>query len=142
MNSPFNLLQEIYRSDPWKIMVCCMFLNQTNRKQVDGIRDEFFLKYPDATHLSNAIESELVEILRPLGFYNKRAKSLIRFSREWLGEWEDPIELHGIGQYARDSWTLFVENKMVDDPSDHVLKDYVKWRKGEVSTISPKNFLK
>jgi methyl-CpG-binding domain protein 4 len=112
-----------------------MFLNQTKRKQVDGIRNEFFLKYPDATHLSNAVESELVEMMRPLGFYNKRAKGLIRFSREWLGEWKDPIELHGIGQYARDSWTLFVENGMVDDPSDHVLKDYVKWRK-EVQCIS------
>lgn len=131
-NSPFNLLQEIYIKDPWKIMVCCMFLNQTTRKQVDKIRDEFFKKYSTPAKLGNANVEELTELIRPLGFYNRRAKSLIRFSKEWLEkDWKAPIELHGIGQYAQDSWTLFVEKQRVENPSDHVLKDYVKWQNAQ-----------
>ena len=34
------LLQEIYQSDGWKMLTCCMLLNLTNRRQVDVIRDE------------------------------------------------------------------------------------------------------
>ena len=40
------LLQEIYQPDGWKMLTCCMLLNLTNRKQVDGIRDELFKRYP------------------------------------------------------------------------------------------------
>jgi len=69
-------------------------------------------------------------MIRPLGFYNRRTKTLIRFSKEWKEKsWKSPIELHGIGQYALDSWKLFIENVLVENPSDHVLKDYVLWQK-------------
>ena len=129
MNSPFNLLQEIYRSDPWKVMVSCIFLNQTTRKQVDKIREDFFRRWSSPESLSQARPEEVSEMIKPLGFYNRRAKTLIRFSTEWLEkDWKSPIELHGIGQYALDSWKLFIENEMVENPSDHVLKDYVKWK--------------
>ena len=129
MNSPFNLLQEIYGSDPWKVMVSCIFLNQTTRKQVDKIREDFFRRWSSPESLSQARPEEVSEMIKPLGFYNRRAKTLIRFSTEWLEkDWKSPIELHGIGQYALDSWKLFIENEMVENPSDHVLKDYVKWK--------------
>jgi methyl-CpG-binding domain protein 4 len=130
LNSPFNLLQEIYRDDPWKVMVCCIFLNQTTRKQVDKIREDFFSKWQTPEELSKADPNEVIEMIRPLGFYNRRTQTLIRFSREWIEKkWKSPIELHGIGQYALDSWKLFIENVLVENPSDHVLKDYVLWQK-------------
>ncbi len=130
LNSPFNLLQEIYRDDPWKVMVCCIFLNQTTRKQVDKIRETFFQKWQSPEQLAAAEQEEVVEMIRPLGFYNRRSKTLIRFSREWKEKnWNSPLELHGIGQYALDSWNLFIENIIVENPSDHILKDYVLWRK-------------
>lgn len=128
--SPFNLLQEIYIDDPWKVMVCCIFLNQTTRKQVNKVREEFFGKWPDAIALGSAKLEEVTETIRALGFYNRRAKTLVRFSQEWTDkEWKSPRELHGIGEYAHDSWKIFVDGEIVEEPSDHVLKDYAKWRK-------------
>lgn len=133
--SPFLVLQEIYHPDVWKVMVCCMFLNQTSRAQVDGIRHQFFERWPNAESVKDEDFEEMRELLRPLGFYNKRSKSIIRFSQEYLTkDYKDIKELHGIGQYARDSYSIFFEDKIVDDPADHVLKDYVKWQKDSDST--------
>jgi methyl-CpG-binding domain protein 4 len=130
MRSPYNLLQEIYREDPWKVMVCCILLNQTTRKQVDKIRKELFETWPDSLAMSQANQESLSDLIRPLGFYNRRAKTLIRFSTEWNERaWENPIELHGIGEYGQDSWKIFIQGQIVEDPSDHVLKDYIKWKK-------------
>jgi len=129
--SPFYLLQEIYIDDPWKIMVCCIMLNLTSRKQVDSIREEFFWRWPTPESIISAEQLELSEFLRPLGFYNKRAKTLIRFSEEWLSkECDDIIELHGIGKYAQDSWNIFVKGEVPDTVNDHVLNRYVEWRNG------------
>lgn len=126
--SPYVLLQEIYIDDPWKIMVCCIMLNQTTRKQVDIVREILFEKWPTPECLAAAEEDELREVIRPLGFYNRRTKSLIRFSKEWSAKnWSSPSELHGIGQYAQDSWDMFVEHKAVENPTDHVLKAYSRW---------------
>lgn len=126
--SPFLLLQEIYHPDKWKVLICCMMLNQTRRVQVDKVRDQFFERWPNAASVQESDFEEMRDLLKPLGFYNKRSKSIIRFSHEFAkGEWKDPSELHGVGQYARDSYSIFFEDKIVENPSDHVLKDYVKW---------------
>jgi len=128
--SPFNLLQEIYRSQPWKVMVCCILLNQTTRTQVDRIRGEFFRRWPTAKACSKADPAEISELIKPLGLYNRRALSIIRFSHEYISkDWTKIKELHGMGQYAQDSWDLFIDLKMVKNPSDHKLNDYVRWQK-------------
>lgn len=127
--SPFELLQEIYYDDPWKSQVCCILLNCTRRVQVDRVRSDLFAKYPTAIALSQADPQELSELLRPLGFYNRRAKSLIRFSTEWISlDWKHPRELYGIGQYASDSWDIFYNNRLDIEPNDGVLVKYRLWK--------------
>ena len=127
--SPFELLQEIYYHDPWKSQVCCILLNCTRRVQVDRVRSNLFAKYPTAIALSQADSQELSELLRPLGFYNRRAKSLIRFSTEWSSlDWKHPRELYGIGQYAADSWDIFYNNRLDIEPNDGVLVKYRLWK--------------
>lgn len=132
VQSPFGLLQEIYWPDEWKILVSCMFLNQTGRKQVDSMREAFFAKWPDAEAASKADQFEMAEAIKSLGFKNRRSRAIIRMSQEFLQkEWVRPIELHGIGQYAQDSYDIFINGIIVDDPADHVLHKYVKWLKEE-----------
>ena len=85
----FRLLQDIYKNDPWKMLVCCIMLNLTTRKQVDKIRHKLFKKYPNPRDLANAAVSELSKMLTPLGMQNKRAVTLIRFSLEYLDGFSD-----------------------------------------------------
>ena len=76
------ILQEVYQSDGWKMLVCCIMLNLTNRKQVDRVRHELFKRYPTAKDLSVADYEELSELLTPLGMQFKRAATLMKFSKE------------------------------------------------------------
>ena len=89
------LLQEIYRDDGWKMLVCCMLVNVTNRKQVDTIRDKLFNRYPTPQYMMNAEHSELVDIIKPLGLYNTRADRLIKMSEGYVKGFKSVDELYG-----------------------------------------------
>lgn len=129
-NSPYNLLQEIYREHPWRMLVCCILLNCTSRKQVDRVRDELFKRWPDARAMGSANPEEVAEIIALLGFKNKRAKTLIWFSMQWESlEWMEPEELYGIGKYAQDSWEIFQKGNLNVQPTDGVLNTYLEWAK-------------
>ena len=120
------LLQEIYQPDGWKMLTCCMLLNLTNRRQVDVIRDELFKRYPTPKKMMNANQSELAELLKPLGLYNRRAKSLKKMSEGYVKGFKSVDELYGIGQYAKDSWEIFQNNNINVKPMDKVLQEYLR----------------
>lgn len=125
--SPLRLLQEIYHPNEWKILVCCMMLNQTTGTQVHQVIKDLFAKYPNPKSLANAKKKDLVKIIKSCGLYNRRADLLIRFSQEYMWKnWSEPMELTGIGRYAQDSYDIFVR-KLSVKPSDKELKKYVKW---------------
>ena len=120
------ILQEVYQDDGWKMLTCCMLLNLTNRKQVDTVRDELFSRYPTPQDMMNANQSELADLLKPLGLYNRRAKSLIKMSKGYVKGFKDVSELYGIGQYANDSWEIFQNNNIKVNPTDKVLLEYLR----------------
>ena len=74
----------------------------------------------------DADEKEIADLLEPLGFYNKRAKTLQLMSRGYLNGFDDVIELYGVGQYAKDSWELFQNNNRNINPTDKVLTEYLR----------------
>lgn len=129
-----TMIQEVYKQDPWKMLVCCIFLNQTTRDQVDKIRLQFFERYPDPRSIMNADPHEIAEIIKPLGFKNRRTATLINFSRDWVErQWSMPIELYGIGKYAQDSWDIFQLNNLNVTPTDGALISYLDKLKSQLS---------
>ena len=127
--SPYELLQEIYYPDKWKMLLSCIFLNCTNRKQVDKIRDEFFERWPTPQSISQKDYDQIRDVIQSLGFKDKRTQTIINFSHAFLHtEWTNPIELPGIGRYGQDMWDIFINNKFIENPSDKVLKKYVIWK--------------
>lgn len=137
--SPFNTRQEEYRDDPWKMLIVCFMLNQTSHKQVDQIRHRFFEKYPTPEALALSVQEEVAEIIRPLGFYNKRSKQWKEFSLQWIEHQkgrDTPLDLlskmKGVGKYALDSWKVFQLYQYDTQVDDHVLNWYVDWAKGLV----------
>jgi methyl-CpG-binding domain protein 4 len=121
------MLQEIYLHDPWKMLVGCILLNQTTRTQVDRVREDLFLLWPDPLEMASADPEEIARVIKPLGLYNRRARTLIKFSREWTEkDWREPIELPGIGQYAQDSWEIFQKNNYEIQPTDKELIGYLR----------------
>lgn len=130
LKSPLNLLQEIYNEHPWRVLICCIMLNCTSRKQVDRVRDRFFELYPDPESAISADPEEMAEVIAHLGFKNRRTRTIQRFSRDWLeSKWTEPKELYGIGKYAQDSWEIFQKGNLNVDPDDGVLNKYLAWAK-------------
>ena len=104
------LLQEIHKDNPWQMLVCCILLNLTHRRQVDKVREELFDRWPTPEHMMEANETELAELLKPLGFYNKRAKTLIKMSKQWVTD--DPTWIHVGMQWIRGKyfrWRMYLK---------------------------------
>lgn len=144
--SPYKTRQEEYRDDPWKMLMICFMLNQTNHKQVDQVRHEFFQRFPTPESLVAAQDSQISAIIKPLGFYNKRAKAWKKFSEQWIRAVEDnygftslPLheieKMYGVGKYALDSWKVFQLGMYDINVEDHVLVWYVEWAREEVKRI-------
>jgi methyl-CpG-binding domain protein 4 len=135
--SPWSLLQEELQYDPWKVLIACKMLNLTNYKQVRKVIFNFFKKWPDPVHTSQAKQEDMALMLKPLGFYNRRSKQIIRFSKEYLEKkWNDPIELYGVGKYAADSYKIFILRSLDVEPTDKKLIRYVNWAKNRNCTTA------
>ncbi|KAM4736990.1 methyl-CpG-binding domain protein 4 isoform 1-T2 [Anableps anableps] len=127
--SPFNLIQETLFHDPWKLLVATIFLNKTSGKMAIPVLWQFFERYPSAEVTREADWKPMSELMKPLGLYELRAKTIIRFSDEYLNkQWRYPIELHGIGKYGNDSYRIFcIEEWRQVMPEDHKLNKYHAW---------------
>ncbi|KAL0041386.1 hypothetical protein WJX79_001597 [Trebouxia sp. C0005] len=130
--SPYGLIEEYLYQDPWKLLVACMLLNVTSGLQVRKVIWRLFDIWPTPEAAAGATGDTLViveKLIQPLGLFRKRTMAIKRFSQEYLeAEWLDPIELHGIGQYASDAYFIFCRGNWRDvDPSDKDLLRYQQW---------------
>nr|XP_045371025.1 methyl-CpG-binding domain protein 4 [Camelus bactrianus] len=127
--SPFNLVQETLFHDPWKLLIATIFLNRTSGRMAIPVLWQFLEKYPSAEVARAADWRDVSELLKPLGLYDLRAKTIIKFSDEYLTkQWKYPIELHGIGKYGNDSYRIFCVNEWKQvHPEDHKLNKYHDW---------------
>ncbi|XP_040214796.1 methyl-CpG-binding domain protein 4 [Rana temporaria] len=127
--SPFNLVQETLFHDPWKLLIATIFLNKTSGKMAIPVLWSFLEKYPGAEVARAADWKDMADMLQPLGLYELRAKTIVRFSEEYLAKkWRYPIELHGIGKYGNDSYRIFCVNEWKEvQPEDHKLNNYHDW---------------
>ncbi|KAJ7492488.1 DNA glycosylase [Mycena latifolia] len=82
-----NLIQETVADDPWKLLIAVTLLNKTSGKLAIPVFWAIMATYANAWALSQASEPDLVDLIRPLGTQNVRAKRLISLSRAYL---QDP----------------------------------------------------
>src|SRR5690606_7490661 len=73
--SPWGLIQEDLFPSEWFILVSCVMLNCTLRKQVERVLPNFIARFPTPETLIGC-EEELTSLIAPLGFKNRRAQRL------------------------------------------------------------------
>jgi hypothetical protein len=114
------LIQEQLPTE-WHILVAAILLNQSKRTAAwDDMLWRLFEKWPTASALSVS-DTSLEELLKPQGFSNMKAKRLRRMSSEYLvWDHKNARDLYGCGQYAYDSWRVFVKG---DRPKPHEIND-------------------
>ena len=113
---------------PWRMLVACILLNRTRGFVVRPVLARLLELGPPPEALSQSDHSKLVEVIRPLGFKQRRSGYLRHMSRQYLRE-RRPETMSGIGDYALESWMIFVEGFLDFEPSDAKLKAYVDWKK-------------
>jgi hypothetical protein len=128
-----TLQQVLLEQDPsgWRLLVGCVLLNVTTRTQVDAVHPELFRRWPTPEKMAGAREATIARVLEPLGCSARRAVTLKRMSHDFLehesraGEGVllsyDVPHFYGLGEYARDSWAIFVEGRRDMEPTDRVL---------------------
>ena len=124
----YPLIQERFFPDRWKMLVCCLMLNLTSHRQVKPIIDGFFKRWPNARAASEANEEEMKQYIKSLGMYNKRAKTIIKMSKQFISGFSHPKELYGCGKYAAYSDAIFFQGRWKEvQPTDGALKRYINF---------------
>lgn len=120
-------------SGPWQHMVGVIMLNQTGRKPVKTVLPEFLSRWPDPVSFLASSPEEVIEVITPLGMYNKRQNTLRRMSQDFL-TWngDDATMLYGIGKYGSDSYEIFFKSNYTVQPTD---KELIRYLKEEVDVL-------
>jgi endonuclease III len=121
-----KLIQEDYLDNPWKMLVCCILLNQTNNKQVRPILESVFGLIPDPNSAVGCDQESLASIIKTTGFQNVKASRIKKLSEKWIGGFDRVEDLPGIGKYGKESWDIFVNGNLDIDPTDKKLNKYLQ----------------
>ena len=101
----------------WHVLVGCLMLNRTERRQARTALRALFAAVPDPGYLRDADEGRLREILRPCGLGNRRLAALRALTEDWL-EGRPVEEIRHCGPYAIDSFNIFVRGINVERRPD------------------------
>lgn len=125
--SPWGLIQEDLWPDPWRILVACIMLNQTSRKQVECVLPEFFERWSTPESFIDADPLDVRDVIKSLGFGNRRTAALKFMTRDFLDPNKTIEQYNGIGLYGRAAYYVFCDGKLPTGVSDHALSAYVDW---------------
>jgi methyl-CpG-binding domain protein 4 len=128
-----RLFQEDLKSEPFWMLVACILINRTHWRQVKPVLAQLRARCEGPEDMLAVPLVELIEIIRPLGFYNRRASTLRLFCADWLKQpprhASDVARMSGCGEYALHSYMIFVQNEIpVGNVSDHKLQWYLQNR--------------
>lgn len=119
-------------TDPFWMLVACQLVNLTTWRQAKPVLWWLRHEYADEWGLAKARSADLRRMLRPLGLWRRRARTLVAMARAWTTSppltAEDVMRLPGCGRYAADSWAIFVEGRRDVSPSDRRLRWYLERR--------------
>lgn len=113
----------------WMLVACCL-VNLTTWRAARPVHAALRQRYRTPRRLALARPGDLEPLLRPLGLWRRRARSLVTLAAAFLERpprsAEDVLGLPGCGRYAADSWAIFVEGRRDLEPTDHYLSAYLR----------------
>lgn len=128
MNSVIEYLDELfpnprcelnYNKD-YELLIAVMLSAQTTDKRVNMVTDILFKKYDSLDKLATANIDDIVNIIRPIGTFNKKANNIINISKNLLNDKSGVVpndrnyleSLDGVGRKT----TNVVLSNLYDEP--------------------------
>jgi len=107
--------------DPYKILVAEIMLRKTDVNKVRAVYSAFIERFPDFSSLARAKEEEIIEFLKPLGIYRRRARQLKKIAEIVCSEYGGSLprdlaaimKLPGVGRYIANAVACFSWNERV-----------------------------
>ena len=104
------------RLGAWQLLVGCLLLNRTERRQAWRALDAIFDRAPEPAALANVSDDDLREILRSCGFGERRLHALRKLTEDW--ENGVPAEqIRHVGRYALASYSIFYHGERPEPAS-------------------------
>jgi endonuclease-3 len=136
-------LQDVEKGDPFRILISTILSQRTRDENTTRASENLFSRYRTAEELARANIDAVRELIRPSGFYNVKARSIIRVSRQLLEEFggrvpddeEDLLKLHSVGRKTANCVLVYGFNKPAIPVDTHVHR--ISNRLGLVDTRSP-----
>jgi endonuclease-3 len=99
-------LQDVEKGDPFRILISTILSQRTRDENTTRASENLFSRYRTAEELARADIDPVRRLIRPSGFYNVKARSIIRVSRQLLEEFggrvpdneEDLLKLYSVGR--------------------------------------------
>lgn len=131
-----RLFQEDLKSEPFWMLVACILVNRTHWRQAKPALEQLRARSDGPRTLIQIPIEEVIEILKPLGFHNRRTSILRRFCSAWLlhapRHSADVSHMPGCSDYAVQSYQIFVEHKIPTGTiTDHKLLRYLQQHRSE-----------
>ena len=81
-----NVTCALHHRDAWELLAATILSAQCTDERVNQVTPALFAKYPTVQDFAHASQEELASDIRPTGFFNNKAKSLIGAARKITGE--------------------------------------------------------
>ncbi|MEM3739037.1 MAG: Mur ligase family protein, partial [Thermoplasmata archaeon] len=129
--------------DPFRVLIATILSQRTKDEVTYPRADALFSRYPDVSTLVRANPEEIAEIIKPVGFYNLKAKKIVEVARiieeKYSGKVPEKIEellkLPGVGRKTANCVLVFGFGKDALPVDTHVHR--ISNRMGVVSTKTP-----
>ena len=131
-----GLLQEEYAHCPWKLLISCVLMSRVSSANVKVRAIEgFFAKYPTPTAVLSSRPNEMLQIIKPLGLFPGRHRSVVEISTRFLTMVDQPftvglqpeLKIYGVGAFGVDSFNIFCKSQTLPLPTDKNLASYCRW---------------
>ena len=136
---PVRLFQEDLCEQPFWMLVACSLVNLTTWDKARPVFRQLFLKYRNPEALAFEQENQLHDLLRPLGLWNRRSRTLVRMATAFISvnpkTASDVLKIPGCGKYASDSWAIFIDKDYYIEPEDGRLAWYLSQRYDDISIV-------
>lgn len=123
------LFQEYLKETPFWMLVACQLVNLTTFEQAKPALRWLMDNFTPET-LACQPEHALHDVMRPLGLWRRRSRTLTAFAQRWRTHLpktgDDVLKLPGCGKYAADSWRIFIDGNMNVKPDDGKLNWYME----------------
>ncbi len=79
-----NPVCELHYTKDYELLLAVMMSAQTTDKRVNMVTDILYKKYPTLEELKNASIEDLIQIIRPIGTFHKKAQNIKMIAKDLL----------------------------------------------------------